>query len=1036
MRKIVFVAAVVCLLTASMLPAQVCNIKVITDASPDYSDMDSMVRSITAKWPTMQEKCWSMWYWVHIARRQTAPQVMHGSELGDPIRMFNDYGYSMCSTMAGVNNAIWNQMGMKVRFRDIHLHTVSECYYDNRWHIYDNSLSALYTLCDGKTIAGVDDVGIPGACELSGGKVEPGHIAKYHCLTATSDNGFLTGSDGARSLESEYKCFAPPGLQYYWHWCGWETGHRYILNLREGEAYTRYYRRFDKDVGPDGKRLADPESTKYYVPTYSPKRGQPGEPRDAERGFTNIRANGLWVFKPSLAGDQYEKLIWAESDIGAVGGIFGDVLEPAKAGAPASVTFRIHSANVTTSMTISAALVRKSADDSAAISISTDNGMHWTEVYKADATGDVNAKVDLLKEVNGAYEILIRFDLLAKSAPADAALKGLEVRTITQVNSKTQPRLNIGKNVVYVDAGEATDSIVYWPDDSNEAYKLFICDEKNIGQGPSNAYYYGSLHPEDRNQDAYVTYRVDAPGEITRVIIGGRYSNRYKGNHIDLLWSVDEGKTWTQAWSLTSIEKPYDTLHQEPVAIPPGHKTVWVKYFMTKGASVRSTHVEADFKPADAAFKPIEVTFAWNERQADRSPVRRSHTQLVDKTPCRYEINVGGQDHPFMESLQVNLKGSAAVEATQPLAASKPKPAKYGYSDGKDNADATKFVHQWQTVGKNFAQGKPVKTTPPSDKWMNAAGADSGKLTDGVVGGNFAGGPAPILGEVWNMPANPVDIDVDLGKAEKCGAFRIHLSSGWPWPESLIAGNWKDTVELLTSADGKEWASQGFFKLNLWYKDIPINYILPDNEKLEGYNYELALPKPVECRHVRWRLTAPKHAVLVTEVQALDFIKYEPFDIRLTMPDEKVEPAKIDPSTLTPPAIDLGEMKSWPGQPSRPTTAKSPAGTDPATRPSTATKSAAPPGNPPPTEVFFRWISVDKTRMPSKINDGSAVIAAFKGYGVCVFLVVVLVRPWRLLALAAGGACPKKPRMLVQRRSYILSRTVPRGVSIFLACAS
>jgi len=122
-----------CLPTAT--DAQVYNLKVVTDASPDCSDMDSMIRSITSRWATPAEKCWAMFYWNHIARRQTAPMILHGQELTDPIRQFNDYGYMMCSTIAGSNCAIWHRMGMDVRFWDISLHTVSECFYDNRWHV-------------------------------------------------------------------------------------------------------------------------------------------------------------------------------------------------------------------------------------------------------------------------------------------------------------------------------------------------------------------------------------------------------------------------------------------------------------------------------------------------------------------------------------------------------------------------------------------------------------------------------------------------------------------------------------------------------------------------------------------------------------------------------------------------------------------------------------------------------------------------------------------------------------------------------------
>ena len=59
-------------LAAIALPvhAQVANIKIVTDASPDYTDMPSMIHSITSRWETPQEKAWALFYWNHIARRQ------------------------------------------------------------------------------------------------------------------------------------------------------------------------------------------------------------------------------------------------------------------------------------------------------------------------------------------------------------------------------------------------------------------------------------------------------------------------------------------------------------------------------------------------------------------------------------------------------------------------------------------------------------------------------------------------------------------------------------------------------------------------------------------------------------------------------------------------------------------------------------------------------------------------------------------------------------------------------------------------------
>ena len=298
-------AAVVCVPQAESL-AQVCNLKVVTDASPDYADIGSMICSITSRWDQTKDKCWALWYWNHIARRQTAPMILHGRELADPIRQFNDYGYTMCSTIAGANCAIWGAMGLDVKFWDISLHTVPEVKYDGRWHMYDNSLSAIYTLCDGKTVAGVEDIGAERACAASGGKSEPGHIARYHCLAATSPNGFLSGCDTIRSLAEEYRCFNPRGLKYRDYLNNWDLGHRYILNLRQNETYTRYHHRLDADspnaVTQNDKRpdfRADPA---YYVPSE-----KTGKDLESVNPRYRIRANGLRDWSPMLTADGLSK---------------------------------------------------------------------------------------------------------------------------------------------------------------------------------------------------------------------------------------------------------------------------------------------------------------------------------------------------------------------------------------------------------------------------------------------------------------------------------------------------------------------------------------------------------------------------------------------------------------------------------------------------------------------------------------------------------------------------------------------------------
>src|SRR5205823_872532 len=137
-------------------------------------------------------------------------------------------------------------------------------------------------------------------------------------------------------------------------------------------------------------------------------------------------------------------------------------------------------------------------------------------------------------------------------------------------------------------------------------------------------------------------------------------------------------------------------------------------------------------------------------------------------------------DPPVMESLQINLKGAVPN-------------SKNGYSDAKD-VGGEKFMYRWRTDGKNLAEGKPYTLSIPPNK-----SDDKGnKLTDGVVGPSYAGGGEPATyGCAWDK--GKPEIVVDLGQEENCGAFRIHITAGWPWWDAL-KGEVKDKVELLASS--------------------------------------------------------------------------------------------------------------------------------------------------------------------------------------------------------------------------------------------
>jgi hypothetical protein len=847
----VLVSVVAAFLAGAFARAEVNNLRIVTDASPDYTDMDGLVHSVTSKWTTPEEKCWAMFYWNHIGRRQTNPIIVHGFALTDPIRQFNDHGYTMCSTISGINCSIWDAMGLKAKYWDISNHTVCEVEYNGRWHMYDNSLSALYTLCDGKTLAGVEDIGKTLACEASGGKAEPGHIAKYHCLHATSKNGFLTGSDTARSLEEEYRCFNPNGLKYRSYYYDWDRGHRYILNLRQHEVYIRNY-----------ASLGD--SPEFYVPNG-------GKDPEKKSNF-KIRGNGERSFKPALTADMLPKLAHSLSGVKAVA---PTGVEPAKPGGSGEVVFKVEGANVITSVVVHAAFARASQSDVTKIGVSTTNGLEWKDVWTSDATGDVPGDVKLVDEVNGAYEVLVKVSLGGR-----AKLQNIAFDTKTQLNAKTQPKLNLGKNTIYVGAGDQTQSIVFWPELQGGKAKPFIVEQHNVVFKDKNPGYMGTLHAEKANEEAWVVFRMDAPRDIVRVNYGGRFYNRARKSHINMLHSFDGGKTWAKSYSLTDTSQPWDIIHYETVdQVPAGTRSVLFKYLLnsseagSSACSIFAVRMEANHQTADAGFQPMEVAFTWNEKQADRSLVERSHTELVTKLPWKYEINVGGADHPVMKSLRVNSKGAVAG-------------AKYGYSDGKD-AGGEKFVPRWMTTGRNLAVGKPYTLSHPSETSWDAGDPDGQKLTDGVAGPSFAGGGSYKYGALWKDKTNPI-ITVDLGKPVTCASFGLNLH-GYPWHDAL-KGKITDKVEVLVSNDGKDFTPVGFLKTDLFQKDIPMNFMLPDNEELTGGTFRCIPEKPMPARYVQFKVTNNR-VFVATEIEVLDAIRFDPFDLRIALPDEKASTA-------------------------------------------------------------------------------------------------------------------------------------------------
>jgi hypothetical protein len=877
---------------ASMVPAStapgaaVYNLKVVSDASPDLSDLNSFVHSTTSRFSTAAEKVWALFYWSHILKRQTSPMVLHGFEVTDPIRNFSDYGYTMCSTVSGINQSLYETLGLPHQYWDLCNHTVSAVEYDNSFHMVDSSMSNLVTTDDGVTLASVQDAAADSA-----------RLVRERSLYSTSANGFLTGSDLMRNLVDTpspvdgsivagfANNFCAAGLKLRDYYYNWDSGHRYVLNLREDESYTRYYRRLGTtpDYWVGSEHLSSPDPAQTFEIDAADKFG--------------VRGNGQWTFAPKLSADAWERAAYRAGNITASGG----GLRPEVPDSDAELVYKVQGANAITSQSIQAQFSRSDPLATAALAVSLNSGATWTAVASVGSeVGDaVMVSVKLRDEVSGAYETLVRVQMRTRNGTPDGiVLTALTIDTLTQVNVKALPKLTAGRNEIVVDAGDQSDTMVLWPDLRGGLWRRDAYDSQNIAtQSVSVPKKFSAVaYPSVLLQDAYLTYRMDAPTDITRLVYGGRLHNFRAGSYIDFLHSFDGGASWVHTYRLSDVSAPYDVIHFETVAaIPAGVKTVLFKYLIhntetsgSRPSGLYSIRMEVNHRPVTPTPAPVDVTLRWREVRADRTLVDRGHRQRVSEFPFTYVVNVGGSDHPVMDSIKLTVADGSDA-------------APFGYTDGID-AGGQKYVYMKRTDGTNVAKNKPYSfSRPPSGFQSSAPASNTSILTDGVVGSPQSGGASYWWTQCWSANQE-VSLQIDMGQPRTVGAFRAHLLGSPSW--DALLGQVQDMVEIQTSLDGVNFGSQGVLQMALWKKDIPANHMLLDTEKATAWNFERRLPAPVSARYVRYRVT-PRRILCASELQVFDRVDYEPFDMRIALPEHSAEPPPPPPPPPpTPPVVD------------------------------------------------------------------------------------------------------------------------------------
>ena len=404
------------------------------------------------------------------------------------------------------------------------------------------------------------------------------------------------------------------------------------------------------------------------------------------------------------------------------------------------------------------------------------------------------------------------------------------------LNSKTQPQLLLGKNTVYVGAGrpDRIDRALAGPA-GRSLEALRRRGEEHRRRGRSIPATMGVMHAAQGRRRTPTSSSASTPrGHHAAHLRRPALQPRPEVAHRLSCTPSTAARPGPRATRSTDTEPPWDVIHYETVdGRPAGHAVGAVQVPAEQlrrpapdACSLYAVRMEANHKPADAGIQAARSDLHL-ERGAGGPLARRAqpHAAGRRRLPHRYTINVGGADHPVVNSLRVNLQGAVAGRRLRLLRRQgrRRREVRAALGHLRQEPRRGQALHGLGPVGDELGRGRSrtarSSPTASSARPMPAASA-------------------PRYGLCWDEKSDAGDHRRPGQRRSDAAAFRIQLSAGWPWWDAL-KGEVQDKVEVLTSARRQgSTPARASSTLNLRWKDIPINHMLPDDETAAGFLFD------------------------------------------------------------------------------------------------------------------------------------------------------------------------------------------------------
>ncbi|MBV9868801.1 MAG: hypothetical protein JO316_25870 [Abitibacteriaceae bacterium] len=626
----------------------VCHVKVLSDKVEDVSSLEAWKKSFIKDGMTDEQKAMAVWNSVVKFQFQDMPpkEYLQVEDLVlDPIKQDNVYGYSFCSVASASVLALARYAGLQARGWTINGHVVPEVFWDGQWHMLDASLITYFPKPDGKP-AGVEEI-VAGVKDwyaqhpdyqgnddklrqfMANGGWRKGPEVLAH-TPFYDDNGWLpAATHGWYSTMQEYSGKGGTPFPYE---AGYSQGYQVNVQLRQGERLTRNWSNKGLHVNMNGDGDAPGAMTEKVGQgqlRYSPRFGDLAPGR---------LGNGTLEYEVPLASGAFRYGAMTADNLASIS---DDKQSPAlhlkDVKQPGVLVLRMPSSYVYLSGDLTFKAVVPNGGQ-IVVAFSDNNGLDWKDIASITTSGQQH--FDLKPLVFRRYDYRLKFTLKGKGT----GLNALNITHDIQHSQRPLPAVGEGANTISFSSDtESTITIEGSTSAASKGKQLLYTDFHPELKGIA------AESPKLTGGEGSITFPVETPGAMKRLRIGVFYRARDKADAWDVQVSFDRGKSFK---TVDHLAGPTVSAGRYMVVteVPVGTRSALVRFAGTQRNTtyLYNIRINADYKEPSGGFKPVKVTYNWEENGQAKQDVH-----IVRQPDESYRLYCGSK--PTMKSIMLEL---------------------------------------------------------------------------------------------------------------------------------------------------------------------------------------------------------------------------------------------------------------------------------------------------------------------------------------------------------------------------------------------